>query len=457
MGKVIGSPTTTPININNFVGKASSINNKVSGESIHITDSSENKLNNLVIYGKTTQAAEPTLDTPQELVSIGAEAFNVLVTGNNLFNPTFVTANRLTEIDSYSNIVIDTGTRYNSADGIKARVKNPSDSTLSNLYMVFENPCLKFNHDYTLIADVTVDNNYNDVTSSNYNLIYFRSPKGTIINTAKVDVSKGKIAAYIPAEDMTPNSSYPNSMWLQCNLYHKDITLKNIMLLQGDYRNNIPEYEDYKEQVLAVEAKTTLGNADNRAGLVGIPVESGGNYTDESGQSWIANTIDFKEGKLYRRVWARQFPTSGWVMGSAADDGDYIFYRETDWGVGEHLEVLCNYFPNKIMPTEGHGIWIYKNESGNAVICIKAPFVHPSEVEEFIATNRPYVYYAISSIVATTLTTAELEQYKALTSYYPTTRVINDVDAGMEVEYVADTKNYIDNKFAELTALVLEG
>ena len=60
MGKVIGSPTTTPININNFVGKASSINNKVSGESIHITDSSENKLNNLVIYGKTTQAAEPT-------------------------------------------------------------------------------------------------------------------------------------------------------------------------------------------------------------------------------------------------------------------------------------------------------------------------------------------------------------------------------------------------------------
>ena len=35
-------------------------------------------------------------------------------------------------------------------------------------------------------------------------------------------------------------------------------------------------------------------------------------------------------------------------------------------------------------------------------------------------------------------------------TYYPTTRIQNDSNAGMEVEYVADTKNYIDKKFVEL-------
>lgn len=37
-------------------------------------------------------------------------------------------------------------------------------------------------------------------------------------------------------------------------------------------------------------------------GLPGIPVSSGGNYTDESGQQWVCDEIDLKRGKYVQRV-----------------------------------------------------------------------------------------------------------------------------------------------------------
>lgn len=48
-----------------------------------------------------------------------------------------------------------------------------------------------------------------------------------------------------------------------------------------------------------------------------------------------------------------------------------------------------------------------------------------------------------------------MEAYSKLHTYKPTTRITNDYGAEMVVEYVADTKTYIDNKFAELQNAIL--
>ena len=48
------------------------------------------------------------------------------------------------------------------------------------------------------------------------------------------------------------------------------------------------------------------------------------------------------------------------------------------------------------------------------------------------------------------LTESEQSALEALTTYFPTTIIANDADCEMEIEYVADTKKYIDDKFAEL-------
>ena len=61
----------------------------------------------------------------------------------------------------------------------------------------------------------------------------------------------------------------------------------------------------------------------------------------------------------------------------------------------------------------------------------------------------------MESGIKTPLTEEELAQFAALQTNYPTTTILNDAGVGMEVSYVADTKNYIDKKFNELAAAIV--
>lgn len=58
--------------------------------------------------------------------------------------------------------------------------------------------------------------------------------------------------------------------------------------------------------------------------------------------------------------------------------------------------------------------------------------------------------YQTSEETFVPLTDPEQSAIEALTTYFPTTIITNDADCEMEIEYVADTKKYIDDKFAEL-------
>ena len=54
-----------------------------------------------------------------------------------------------------------------------------------------------------------------------------------------------------------------------------------------------PDYEPYREQLLTLPTPT---------GLPRIPVTSGGNYTDQSGQQWVCDEVDLKRGVKVQRV-----------------------------------------------------------------------------------------------------------------------------------------------------------
>lgn len=51
--------------------------------------------------------------------------------------------------------------------------------------------------------------------------------------------------------------------------------------------------EEYKEQFVSIPTP---------GGLPGIPVSSGGNYTDEKGQQWVCDEVDFKKGVYVQRI-----------------------------------------------------------------------------------------------------------------------------------------------------------
>lgn len=54
-----------------------------------------------------------------------------------------------------------------------------------------------------------------------------------------------------------------------------------------------PDYEPYREQLLTLPTPN---------GLPGIPVTSGGNYTDQNGQQWVCDEVDLERGVKVQRI-----------------------------------------------------------------------------------------------------------------------------------------------------------
>ena len=70
-------------------------------------------------------------------------------------------------------------------------------------------------------------------------------------------------------------------------------------------------------------------------------------------------------------------------------------------------------------------------------------------------TNGATVLYVLTAPIEIPLSAEELATFSALHTNKPTTTVYNDAGADMTVVYVADTKNYIDQKLAAISAALL--
>ena len=70
--------------------------------------------------------------------------------------------------------------------------------------------------------------------------------------------------------------------------------------------------------------------------------------------------------------------------------------------------------------------------------------------------GSPYsMIYELATPTETPLSAGELAAYAVLHTSYPNTTILNDGGAGMSVSYVADTKNYIDNKINAMAAAIV--
>ena len=69
------------------------------------------------------------------------------------------------------------------------------------------------------------------------------------------------------------------------------------------------------------------------------------------------------------------------------------------------------------------------------------------------ATQDDFPLYRVSLnglTIETDLSEAQIQAYKSLTTFKPTSIISNDANAQMKAEYAADTKAYIDNKLQEI-------
>ena len=188
-----------------------------------------------------------------------------------------------------------------------------------------------------------------------------------------------------------------------------------------------PDYEPYHEQLLTLPTPT---------GLPGIPVTSGGNYTDSTGQQWVCDEVDLEKGVMVQRV-------------NAVDLSTCTITGTTELAVTKRLSIL--------LPIRGRD---YKSEA----ICSRLRFlvsftedtphfyVDVANAQVFIpiGAKNPeegeyILFYALATPIETPLTPAEIAAYKALTAYAPDTVVQVSDGAGLKLDYQRDVNIVIKN------------
>lgn len=214
-------------------------------------------------------------------------------------------------------------------------------------------------------------------------------------------------------------------------------------------------YEPYKQpQSLTIPTPN---------GLPGVPVSSDGNYTDENGQQWICDEIDLERGVKVQRVVKKVFDgTERIESNEATNAGQFYITGVTPRGISaigqlnsHYTGVGGDYGYSSIAPgcsVRGSNFWILDTRL-SSVNDLKT-FI----TEQYNAGTPLTQLYRIEPI-ETPLTEEEIASYKALHTNYPNTTIYNDDGAYSEVKYVADTKNYVDNKIAtevaKLTAAII--
>ena len=212
--------------------------------------------------------------------------------------------------------------------------------------------------------------------------------------------------------------------------------------------NILLPYAPYTEQNITIQTPN---------GLRGIPVDSGGNYTDKNGQQWVSDEIDLERGKYIQRI-AKEYITSTIKFVDTNDvPGRFASFvaLKNAFLPGTH-RALSNFATYKSWAHDKCTFAL----SGKALYYSPGETMSAEEVKsvftEMIASdNPPYIIGQLTEPIETDLSEEEIAAYKSLTANYPNTTVMNDAGAEMEVSYVADSKIYIDNKFTELSAAIV--
>ena len=173
-------------------------------------------------------------------------------------------------------------------------------------------------------------------------------------------------------------------------------------------------------------------------GLPGIPVSSGGNYTDSNGQQWICDEIDFKRGVYIQRVASEtvtltfgEEDSSGRFRQTAAFKNNYkggnypCFCNIAEWRSFSNVDNSCC--------VAAYGLY-YRNDGYTL-----------EEINAKIGNTPITIVAALSTPIEIPMYEVDLDAYAALYTYREHTTVSNDGHAYMELEYVMDAKKYIDS------------
>lgn len=186
-------------------------------------------------------------------------------------------------------------------------------------------------------------------------------------------------------------------------------------------------YSPYREQLLTLPTPN---------GLPGIPVTSGGNYTDQNGQQWVCDEVDLERGVKVQRVNAVDLSTCVITGTANLATTKRLAIRLPLKGKDYQVKALCSRLPYLVSFTSDT-IHFYV-DTNNAQVFIPIGAKNPEEGEYIL-------FYALATPIETPLTPAEIAAYKALTTYAPDTVVQASDGAGIKLDYQRDVNLVVKN------------
>lgn len=164
----------------------------------------------------------------------------------------------------------------------------------------------------------------------------------------------------------------------------------------------------------------------------GIPVTSGGNYTDANGQQWICDEVDFERGVYVQRIVHKTIADFTSASVSTPNGG----YTEGRIGIGANVVnkqiAVSSHFPFK---SSGNEIR-FACASSSIYFTLKGDLSRDEWITQ-MNTIAPVVVVAVETPIETPLTAAQIEAYKSLHTNEPNTTISNDQNAWMEVKYIS--------------------
>ena len=164
--------------------------------------------------------------------------------------------------------------------------------------------------------------------------------------------------------------------------------------------------------------------------LPGIPVSSGGNYTDENGQQWVCDEVDLARGVRVQRITKIKL-TSSMKWTKAGNNVDRYFC--TFDGI-DAAGTFCTHFSAAI---NGETVGGIATSSSNIIGFAYAErgTTTVDDFKAFLDANEVYIYVPLATPVETALSSAEIAAYKALTTYAPTTVISASGVSGLAASY----------------------
>lgn len=174
-------------------------------------------------------------------------------------------------------------------------------------------------------------------------------------------------------------------------------------------------------------------------GLPGIPVSSGGNYTDENGQQWISDEVDYRRRKYVKRTELLHI-TDFSNTGSVANVNGYT---ECSVRIAGNISADMSNVSKSLCDA-----FVYSASINSESFAIGAPVSTYTPIyfrlkgtlskEEWVAKMTeisPTILFPLATPIETDLTPEQITAYQSLHTNYPTTTVMNDEGAGMKAIY----------------------